>query len=190
MYSEQHKKLIEVFRNECYWNYEVRSAWQGMCNHYFGNLDFHMSRVIVSMREYWMLDICKFFDPKFSLNDRTKPNLSIDYLIDEIPWPAEVKEELLASKVKMQPLANTLREARNKLISHRDLKIYMQSPNKLFGAFEIEDERNFYNALLSFLNTMEGAALNAPPQEWPTFAESDAHEFMRVLTKSGYAKKM
>lgn len=190
MYSDQHKKLIEVFRNECYWNYEVRSAWQGMCNHFFGNLDFHMFRVIVSMREYWILDTCKFFDPKFSLNDRTKPNLSIDYLIDEIPWPADVKEELLASKIGMQPLGNALKEVRNKVIGHRDLGIYMKSPTKLFGAFEIEDERNFYKALLSFLNTMEGDALSAPPQEWPTFAESDAHEFMSVLTKSGYAKKM
>lgn len=66
----------------------------------------------------------------------------------------------------------------------------MKSPTKIFGAFEIEDERNFYKALLSFLNTMERDALNAPPQEWPTFAESDTHEFMSVLTKSGYAKKM
>lgn len=148
-----------------------------------------MYRIIVSMREYWMLDVCKSFDPKFSFNNKTKPNLSIDYMIDEFPWPVEVREKLIASKREMLPLANALKNVRNKLISHRDLETHAQSRQKLFGKFKMRDERSFYRALLSFLNTVDGAVLGAPPLSWPSFAESDAREFIGVLAKAGYARK-
>jgi hypothetical protein len=187
MYSDEHRNLIRSFQEVCYWNYGIRCALKVMCGYSYKRIDYHMYRVIMSMKEYWILQVCKLFDKKYTFGDKNKPNLVLDYVIDEVPWPTEVKANLQRLKREMQPFADHLKDARDRVVAHHDLKALVEQKDEWFGRHATDDEIRFYDLLLDFLNTAQAAIDGSPPLEWPPFAQTDAKEFMMILERDGYA---
>jgi len=144
------------------------------------------------MKEYWMLQVSKLLDKKFSCNDRSKPNLVVAYVLEEIPWPKTIVDRLSALRDQMESFSRQLEPARHKIFAHQDLEVHTKHGNKWFGGFSIKDDERFYQNLLEFLNLVQAELFGSPELEWPHlewphFAETDAQEFMEVLEKGGYA---
>ena len=186
-YTDTHRDVIAAFQSACNWNYEVRCALRAMCGYKYEKIDFHMYRVIMSMKEYWMLQVSKLFDAKFTFNDPAKTNLVLAYVIEEIPWPETVRDRLSALRSQMEFFSGQLKDSRNKVIAHQDLVVHTKHSGKWFGTFSMQDEERFYQFLLEFLNLVQAEINGSPPLEWPHFAEGDGQEFMKALEIGGYA---
>jgi hypothetical protein len=106
---------------------------------FFGDIGRIIKRDLV-------LDVCKLTDPAGS-GERT--NLTTNYILKAIPWPPDVRAELVRLNNLMMIFRRKVEPARSKRIAHTDVHHQVKNRGAL-GTFNKGDDAQFFADLQSF----------------------------------------
>jgi hypothetical protein len=181
--------VLKQFCDYCWWLHEVRCALGVMCDYKCedASVEYHMYRIVLSMREYYALKVCALFDRAQSKINQNISNLTVEYLVEKIGFSDEVKTKLRNEIKLMLPFVQALRNVRNKIITHNDLEQVLKK-DSILGEYQFVDELEFYNALKRFVVTADTAVNGVSGFEWPTWPREDATDFMEILQHAGCVK--
>ena len=171
--------LIEKFCQHCDWaeqcwllrkhlfdeNVDRRFLFDARHAHFF-------NRLALILQEYWLHEVAK-------LHDRPKQagryNLTIDYILEYGGWEDDVRQRLQAIRTRLVRLADTIRAARNRLLSHNDLEIILNEES--LGEFEEGADVAYFEALREYASTVHEASLGVP-YEFDGLTPNDIEIFM------------
>ena len=103
-------------------------------------------------------------------------NLTLEYIIEYGGWDPEFKKEIRDLKKAMDVLYPSIKEARNKLLSHNDYKT-MIGPDAPLGEFEEGEDVNYFNSLKEFCEKVSQKALGGP-FVYDDLVQNDVEVFM------------
>jgi hypothetical protein len=115
-------------------------------------------RIQEVFQESWMNQLAKLHDPAVQGGNI---NLSIEYIVEFGGWNHQFKSSLLALKDKMIVLSTPVRTARNKLLSHNDLRVILAGEES-FGQFNPGEDQIYFSALNEFCDLVSRKVLNEP----------------------------
>jgi len=115
-------------------------------------------RIQETFQESWLHQLAKLHDPAIQ---GSNINLSIEYIIEFGSWDNEFKNKLSSIKTNMDGLSEPVRTARNKILSHNDLKIILGNNGPL-GKFNTGEDKTYFTALIEFCNLVSQQVLNEP----------------------------
>ena len=95
-----------------------------------------------------VLHICRLTDPAKSLG---QPNLTTNYILEELPWPDPVKGQLAEFNDLLMAFRKLLNPARNKRIAHIDLHSQINRLDAM-GRFDQGEDAKFFLNLQSFFD--------------------------------------
>jgi hypothetical protein len=104
-----------------------------------------------------VLHVCKLTDPAGTPG---KTNLTTNYILKELLWPENVRDELKRLNDRLMDFRSKLEPARNKRIAHTDLHSQVQHLEAI-GTFEKGADARFFEDLESFLATFK--VIQCPP---------------------------
>lgn len=155
--SEKNKRLIEKFckkvnylevlysiQKELFEN-EKNTKILEKSDHYFFYI---INNILV---ERILLEVRKITDPS---GNKDKENLSVNYLVDKIDWPVDIKSELENIQTKTNRFRNeNVKGEVDKKIAHNDLKIILEKVRgEKYELFPIEEFEDFLKSLKKFCN--------------------------------------
>ena len=111
-------------------------------------------RLSVILQEYWLHQLAKLHDPAVQGGHI---NLSIDYMIEYGQWDLTTQAALTRLHNEMTALITPIKDARNKLLSHNDLKTILES-NQL-GSFEAGKDDDYFRCLQEFASVVSEATV-------------------------------
>lgn len=114
-------------------------------------------RLSIILQENWLHQLAKLHDPSVQ---NGHINLSIEYMIDYGHWDAETQRLLTDLRDRMAILAKPIKDARNKLLSHNDLKIILQDAQ--LGSFERGQDDDYFCCLRQFASLVSEATVGEP----------------------------
>lgn len=183
-YSEDEKLLIENFRDHVHHILILHHEYCAL-QEYFdnnpqmynesGNFFDNMAR---SMRFHLLLDFAKVIDRAQSFGH---DNLSVDYIIENVNWPDEIRSKLVELNKKMKSFRKQIIDARNKVLSHNDVQTFLN--NKVHGQFPKQDGEDFLQNLKTFTEIANTTCFDSPFNPILTFP-GDVHEFCKILEKA------
>ena len=127
------------------------------------------------LQENWLHQLAKLHDPAVQGGAR---NLSLDYIIDYGEWNPETKEKLRDLKMEMLDLAKTLKNARNKILSHNDLDVVLES--KKLGGFDSGADEHYFSSLCKFASLVRESTLG-DHFRCDTMVRNDVRVFMKTF---------
>ncbi len=136
-----------------------------------------LSRIL---KENLYIQFCKITDPSKS---RKKSNLTSIYLLDEIPWPDEVRQKLREVNDRLQAFRAHIEPARSKRIAHVDLSAQVERWSNL-GGFPEGAEIRFLQDLQTFINIAYGHFHSGSHRPIAVAMSTDSHQLIRALEKS------
>jgi hypothetical protein len=185
MEMNKHQEIVEAFCKECMWAWVAYEQYlklfekgearlnllDKVASRFFGDLN-------TIMIGYLLTQICKLTDPAKTLGN---PNLTTNYLVEYLPWPPDVKEELLKISLKLVSFRKYIVDARNKILSHNDLTTIVKG--NTLGAFPAGEEKVFWDNLQNFVSIAYGHYFG---NIYPINAVSqyDADDLIEALKKS------
>jgi hypothetical protein len=110
------------------------------------------------IQEHWLHQLAKLHDPAVQ---GSNINLSIDYIIDFGGWDDQLKLKLKSLREGMSILSTPVKSARNKLLSHNDLRVILEEKGPL-GGFNQGDDEIYFSCLHEFFNLVSENALSQP----------------------------
>lgn len=125
---------------------------------------------------YLLLEFSKVTDPVQTAGEK---NLTVDYLVEMIDWPEEVRNILEGLRVRMKEFRDYIKPARNKMLAHLD--VGAARSEERYGAFPEGRDKEFVQDLREFCKTMYRSAL---PYEVPIGHKADMRHFKETLAKS------
>jgi len=131
-------------------NPQVEKLVKGDCGAFF-------SRLSIITQEYALHQLVKLHDPAVQGNSI---NLTIEYIIDYGDWDQETFDTLKDLQSRMESLAKRIKPARNKLLSHNDLKTIIK--NSTLGDFEEGADSKYFNLLQKFVNLVHDKCIGGP----------------------------
>lgn len=117
-------------------------------------------RIQAVLQESWLHQLAKLHDPAVQGGSNGHVNLSIDYIIDYGKWEPKTKNELIELRTKMTALAKPIRDARNKILSHNDLVVLLES--KELGGFDQGEDEIYFNNLRKFASLVSETGIGEP----------------------------
>jgi AbiU2 len=93
-----------------------------------------------------VLHVCRLTDPAKSLG---QPNLTTNYILQELPWPDPVKARLAQFNDLLMAFRTQLNPARNKRVAHIDLHSQINRLDAM-GQFDKGEDAKFFANLQSF----------------------------------------
>lgn len=115
------------------------------------------NRLALILQEYWLLEVAKLHDHP---RQARRSNLTIDYILEYGAWTDEVRNRLKTIRARLVVLADAIREARNKLLSHHDLESILSK--KSLGEFEEGTDIAYFKALREYVSTIHEATMGVP----------------------------
>ncbi len=174
------EKIIKEFFGLCDWllqTYEVRKyLFDDNPDECLLKEARHKSffyRISIVFQESWMLQLVKLHDPAVQGGNA---NLSLQYIIEYGDWEPDFKQELVELKKAMDMLYLSIKEARNKLLSHNDYKTIIGQDVNL-GEFNEGEDIKYFNALKEFCEKVSQEVLGLP-FVYDTFVQNDIECFM------------
>jgi hypothetical protein len=137
-----HNYLIELFEDE-----KTNNLLNKIAAGFFQDI------WIMNLRSV-LLEFAKVTDPAFT---RGNENLTVDNLIETIDWPQSVVDELDIVRTELMTFRSFIKDARNKIIAHNDLKAYFKT--EVLGAFKEGADRVFVSNLEKFCNITRKASI-------------------------------
>ena len=116
-----------------------------------------LNRISIITQEYFLLQIYKLHDPASQQGNIT---LGIDYMIRFGGWDVTTKAKLQSLKTKLDELAQKIRPARNKILSHNDLEAILSEST--FGEFPAEADTEYFKTLEEFVNVLYENPIGEP----------------------------
>ena len=161
--SKEGQELVSAFCVHAGWIESIFSMYAEL--YYFDDA----LQLIDTQNEYWyhlngkalvlciLLEFSKVTDPKDSGVD--KDNLSVNFIVDSIEWPAETSKKLNNLRTRMNEFGQYIILARHKLLAH--LSVEAAKTRKRYGEFPIGKDREFVADLQAFCKlAYEAAFLN------------------------------
>lgn len=152
--SAQSDIVIDEFLKLCQWTYESWRTHRVLFDpstrtdklSYTSSV-MALTRISIITQEYFLQQLAKLHDPAAAGNQK---NLGLEYIIMFGGWDAPTKAQLEAMKDKLDGLHLKIRPARNKILSHNDLKTILKK--KTLGAFPPEADTTYFRILEEFAN--------------------------------------
>ncbi len=138
-----HKLLVDD--NPCF-----DAMTRGKCG---GFLD----RISKITQEYALLQIVKLHDPAVQNNNIS---LTLEYVVAYGGWDEETLSQLKELQTQLDGLAKKIRPARNKVLSHNDLKSILS--NAVLGSFEEGADNEYYERLQRFVGIVHDKTCGYP----------------------------
>ena len=79
-----------------------------------------------SLQHAWMISVCRLMDPAFFQNDKTKPNLSLDYIIEHLDNDVLINQIRLSAKTHSS-YTKHMKTWRDKYLAHNDFNFAEQT---------------------------------------------------------------
>jgi hypothetical protein len=145
----------------------------GYAPYFFNDFGRIITRTLV-------LHICRLTDPARSLG---QANLTTNYVLEELPWPEDVKDQLALFNCPLMAFRKKLNPARNKRIAHIDLHSQINRIEAM-GRFEKGEDAKFFIDLQSFFDVAyrHVHAAFAPPIR--VGGSTDTHKVLRAIEKA------
>ncbi len=162
--SAHSKKIIEEFCKLCstaYGSWYLRKylfdndSYKKYLQHRFF-LSF-FGRFCDINQEHWILQLVKLHDPSVQSG---RINLTLTYMLEFGDWDKIVFLELQNLKDEMDLLSNSLRTARNKILSHNDLATILAG--NYLGEFEDGKDVKYFNDLNQFATIIHEQVIGGP----------------------------
>jgi AbiU2 len=148
-----------------------------LCLEYAPNFFRDIGRII---KRDLVLDVCKLTDPARS---RNRTNLTTNYILEAIPWPPDLRAELVRLNDLMRVFRNKNEPARSKRIAHTD--VHHQVNNKEpMGAFNKGEDVQFFADLQSFYNVAYRHVHGGDAPAIRTAISTDTHLVVRAVAKA------
>ena len=116
-----------------------------------------LGRLSIITQEYVLHQISKLHDPAVQ---QGQTNLGIDYILKFGGWEPATHTKLCALQTRLDELAQKLRPARNKVLSHNDLVTILSSAT--LAAFPAGEDKNYFEALQEFANLVHDQVVGGP----------------------------
>jgi transcriptional regulator with XRE-family HTH domain len=126
------------------------------------------------------IQFCKITDPAKTGKNL---NLTTNYIVEKIPWPADVGEKLLEVNERLKKFRQAIESARSKRIAHVDLPAQVERWGSL-GDFPKGAEIQFLQDLQIFVNIAYGHLQGGSSRPIRVAMSTDTHELIRALVKS------
>jgi AbiU2 len=127
-----------------------------------------------------VLHACKLTDPAGTAG---KTNLTTNYILEELPWPANVKDELNRLSDRLMAFRDKVKAARNKRIAHADLHSQVQHLEAM-GAFNPGEDLKFFEDLQSFVEVAFRHVFGDPAPTIRIGASTDTYKVIRAVEKA------
>lgn len=156
--------VIKKFCKMCDWTFQV---WQ-LRKHLFDESpmpqflqdarhgDF-FKRLAEVTQDYWLLQLAKLHDPPVQSG---QINLSVDYIVSFGGWDDATREKLQDLRDRMADLAQKIKGARNKILSHNDLATLLDE--KPLGSFAPGADELYFRSLQDFVNIVYDRTVGGP----------------------------
>lgn len=179
--------VVDKFCELCDW---LHQTWQTKKYLFDKNPDFDnlkqphyahfFHRLSVILQEYSFQQLAKLHDPALQGGQNGHINLSIDYMIEYGQWNTKTQATLVDLKNKMMTLAKPIKEARNKILSHNDLTVILQS--KELGVFAPGEDEAYFDCLHQFASIMK-EAVDGGPFVYNNLVKNDIDIFMQCFNR-------
>ena len=157
-------RVVEEFYRFCNWAYEVWLTHRGLFDNNPRAEDLKnsfandaMARLSEITQEYLLHQIAKLHDPAVQAG---QVNLGIEYIVKFGAWSPAVLAELEQLQVKLNGFAQSLRGARNKILSHNDLVTILSGST--LGAFPAGADCAYFDSLQEFVNKVHSDVIGGP----------------------------
>lgn len=128
--------------------------------------------------EHLFLAFCKVTDPA---GTGSRTNLTTDYILREIDWPADIRRQLNTLNDELMVFRKLVEPARSKRIAHADLSAQMQLAS--LGQFPAGADWKFVKDLEKFIS-IAYQHVTGSPIDLPASMGHDTYRFIRALEKS------
>ena len=149
--------ILHSFIAQCEWTYEAWATHRALfddnssrCSEEPTRADNALGRISRMTQEYVLLQISKLHDPA---TQGSNENLTIAYLVKFGDWDSSFLARLQECQARLEVLANQLRGARNKLLSHSDISAALAGES--LGAFKADEDIGYFTELQTFANLLQ-----------------------------------
>lgn len=130
------------------------------------------NRLALILQEHWLHEVVKLHDPA---KQAGRWNLTVDYILECGDWADDVRERLMALRSQLVLLADAIRGARNRLLSHNDLETILNEQS--LGEFAEGTDLAYFTALREYATTVHEAVLGVP-YDFDGLTANDVDVFM------------
>ena len=108
-------------------------------------------------QESILQEISKLHDPAIQ---QGQVNLGVEYMVRFGGWDKTTEAKLKALQVQLNELAQKIRPARHKVLSHNDLETILSGAT--LGAFPKGEDDNYFKALQEFVDIVHDRVIGGP----------------------------
>ena len=162
-----HRMFTELFHSG-----EARYLMERTAHRFFRDLN----DILLS---YFILESSKITD---KMKTGGSENLTVEYLVENIPWCPPVKDELLSLKSKIDKFRQYILPARHKLVAHTDRQA-IRNTNGL-GSFPEGEDIKLLATLQEFCNIAHKECFGEIYGKIIVNAGGDVHDLLRALRGS------
>jgi hypothetical protein len=130
------------------------------------------------LQDCWLHELIKLHDPAVQGGGKGCINLSIPYMIEYGHWDAATKRKLDKLYREMNDLAESIKPARNKILSHNDLAVLLDSTE--LGAFDQGADEDYFGRLTELAALISMEVLGTPFVFDVDLVHNDVAGFMRT----------
>ncbi len=163
----------ELYRSLC----ETDQRTMDMCNSIAPRFFEDIARILI---EHQIQQFCKITDPAKSGG---KPNLTTNYVLQELAWPDGVRLKLAEVNQRLDKFRQCIVPARNKRTAHVDLVAQIHQVEDL-GSFPQGAEKEFLRDLQTFVDIAYGHLHNGAPRPIDVAMSTDTHQLFKALEMS------
>ena len=132
-------------------------------------------RLNIILQEYALLQLIKLHDPAEQMGGS---NLTFEYIFKCGGWDKETVLILKKLFSKLDQLAQQIRPARHKILSHNDLKTILDDVP--IGTFPKGKDVEYFRILQEFVNVVHDKTIGGP-YLFNSLAQSDAQGFLEII---------
>jgi len=170
-------EIAESFSNLCSSAYECWQMYRIMCEYKIDDKSGIWGRFGAILHHYTILQIAKINDRKKHGKDY---NLSLAYFVGRVN-KCSCRDSYNKFLANNKEFIEATREARVKVITHPDLKVY--TSDDVVGIFSAGLDEKYFNSLHEIISEgYKELGLDFFP-EWPSFIVDDTKTFMNKILK-------
>jgi hypothetical protein len=107
-------------------------------------------------------------------------NLTVDYVVSFGGWDEETRKQLQGLRDQMVELAQKIKGARNKILSHDDLATLIE--DKPLGGFDTDADTLYFCSLQEFVNIVHDCTVGGP-YPLDDLVQNDVQCFLSAFSK-------
>ena len=190
--SAHSKEVVDKFCDLCDW---IMQVWQmrkflfdenphrpTLMEPRYEHFFYRLQEVLQASRLH---ELAKLHDPAVQGGAKGHINLSIDYMIEYGRWDTATEDRLRELNSKMTTLAKPVKDVRNKILSHNDLKVLLTS--KELGGFDPGEDESYFLRLREFASLVRETALGEP-LVYDDLVKNDVSTFMGDFLRGATTK--